>query len=66
MAGAARATREAAVHFMGVEEMDVIRLWKNGGRGVDHPLLFTTGLHILRLNMKNNSEMFPSTSSWMD
>ena len=47
MAGAATATREAKVHFM-VEEMGGIRLWKNGGTGVDHPLLFTTGLHIPR------------------
>jgi hypothetical protein len=37
MVGAARATRETEVHFM-VEEMDGIRLWKNGGIGVaDHP-----------------------------
>lgn len=62
MAGAATATREAKVHFM-VEEMDGIRLWKNGGTGVDHPLLFTTGLHIPQLNMDNNSEMLPSASS---
>lgn len=46
MAGAARATREANVHFM-VEEMEGIRLWKNGGRGVDHlSFIYVYGLHI--------------------
>lgn len=46
MLGAARATREANVHFM-VEEMEGIRLWKNGGRGVDHlSFIYVYGLHI--------------------